>query len=143
VKKNWSVDESSGCWLWKGYVGKRGYAVYTKLIDGKRPIAHRYVYEALIGPIPEGMTLDHLCGHPSCVNPEHLEPVTLRENVLRGTKNPTALNARKTHCKYGHEFTDENTWIYRGYRHCRECRRREDRKRPWAVRQARRKERQS
>lgn len=82
---------------------------------------HRVVYEALVGPIPDGMVIDHLCRQPSCVNPAHLEPVTRRENVLRGLTLPAA-NARKTHCKHGHEFTPENTYLFpTGTRGCRTC----------------------
>ena len=75
------------------------------------------------GPIPEGLTLDHLCRVRACVNPAHLEPVTLRENTLRSPSAPTAINARKTECLRGHAFTPENTWVHRSRRCCRECKR--------------------
>lgn len=87
--------------------------------------AHRYAYESIVGPIPNGMVLDHVkqrCGNRACVNPAHLEPVTNRVNILRGS-GITALNARKTHCPKGHEYTDANT--IRGkdrVRKCRSCR---------------------
>jgi hypothetical protein len=78
-------------------------------------------YELAIGPIPEGLTIDHLCRNRGCVNPAHLEAVTNRTNLLRGD-GIAALNARKTHCKRGHEFTPENTYVWReGTRACRAC----------------------
>lgn len=109
----------TGCIEFTGFRTRDGYGRVAK--GSRRPSAHRAAYELLVGQIPEGMELDHLCRNPSCVNPGHLEPVTPRENTLR-SDNPAALNARKTHCKQGHEFTDENT--YRtpgGRRECRTC----------------------
>jgi len=77
---NTYIDNS--CWLWQGIINEAGYG---KLKVSKRWVkAHRYSYELFVGDIPEGLTLDHLCRNRSCVNPGHLEPVTLRENVLRG-----------------------------------------------------------
>ncbi|MDP9224875.1 MAG: HNH endonuclease [Actinomycetota bacterium] len=85
------------------------------------PLAHRVAYELLVGPIPEGLTLDHLCRNTSCVNPQHLEPVTVRENVLRGM-GWGAKNKRKTHCHRGHPFDAKNTLrIPGGTRKCRTC----------------------
>jgi hypothetical protein len=112
------------CWLWVGWVEPTGYGVFQ--LAYKRLRAHRWSYEHFVGPIPEGLVLDHLCRVTNCVNPAHLEPVTNRENVLRG-ESPLARNARKTHCKRGHEFTSENTIpvIVGGNpgRACRACRR--------------------
>jgi len=90
-------------------------------------MAHRRVYTLLKGAIPDGLTLDHLCRFTSCVNPDHLEPVTAGENVLRGN-TAGGINARKTHCVHGHEFTAANTVLYltrgRPTRTCRTCQRR-------------------
>ncbi len=85
--------------------------------------AHRAAYELYVGPIPEGLTIDHLCRNTLCVNPAHLEAVTMRENILRGT-GPSAQAARKTHCLRGHPFDDGNT-LFRatGKRVCRACQR--------------------
>jgi hypothetical protein len=111
------------CWPWLACVLGTGYG---QISAGSREegmlLAHRVAYTLLVGPIPDGLELDHLCRNRGCVNPAHLEPVTRQENVLRGI-GISADNARKTHCKHGHEFTSENTEIYRGTRHCRVCRR--------------------
>ncbi len=109
-------ETGSRCWLWLGTANKRGYGAISR--DGQRIMAHHGTYELYVGPIPEGLELDHLCRNPRCVNPLHLEPVTHAENVARGTK------AQQTHCKRGHEFTPANTYICkRGLRVCRACHR--------------------
>jgi hypothetical protein len=114
----------SECWEWLGAKLHRGHGIFHyTLIPGQhqQTTAHRFAYERLVGAIPEGLQLDHLCRNPGCVNPAHLEPVTGRENVLRGV-GPTAINARKTHCIHGHEFTPENTYrSKKGGRECRAC----------------------
>lgn len=116
------VDKTKSCWLWMGARGKSGYGLFAVSKDRKAYGAHRYVWEITMGPIPKNLVIDHLCRNKLCVNPDHLEPVTQRENVMRGN-GPTAVNARMTHCWRGHEFTEEN--IYRspsqGYRVCRKC----------------------
>lgn len=104
------VDKSGDCWLWMGAKWK-GYGQFgVQQSPGVWPLrkAHRVAYELIVGPIPDGMQLDHLCRNPSCVNPDHLEPVTNRENGLRGV-SIAATNAKKTHCPQGHEYTFENT----------------------------------
>lgn len=124
----WSrVDKNGpgGCWLWTGRLHD-GYGDIEVWRGGyrKRTPVHRLAYEALIGTIPDGLHLDHLCRVRSCVNPAHLEPVTIRENIRRGV-GATAMNARKTHCKWGHEFTPDNTVFDSiGNRVCLFCRRR-------------------
>ena len=108
------------CWVWRGAI-HGGYGNFS-VGQGRFQGAHRVAYELLVGPVPD--TLDHLCRNPACVNPAHLEPVTNRENILRGT-GFAATYAKATHCKSGHEFTLENT-AYRtrpeGGRCCRTCR---------------------
>ena len=118
-------DKGPSCWLWTAST----CSGYGNFWDGERKIsAHRWSYEHYVGPIPEGLQIDHLCGTPLCVNPGHLEPVTHRVNNLRGITNATAVNARKTHCKHGHEFTEANTLTRRDRnkapsRRCRTCHR--------------------
>jgi len=76
-----NVTRTSGCWIWHGYKHSQGYGRLR--VGGRKVLAHRFAYELLIGPIPEGTTLDHLCENPACVNPAHLEPVTQGENMRR------------------------------------------------------------
>lgn len=117
------VNKTESCWLWTGKKQTDGYGQYTPTMDGIRRFwsAHRVAYELMVGPIPNGLQVDHLCRVRLCVNPDHLEAVTQTENVLRGVSF-AAVNADKTHCSRGHEFTPENT--YRrpsGNRDCRAC----------------------
>lgn len=79
---DYTIDEATGCWVWQRAKDQGGYGMSGK--NGKR--AHRTYYEANKGPIPEGMQLDHLCRNHSCVNPDHLEPVTNAENQRRGAR---------------------------------------------------------
>jgi hypothetical protein len=113
----------SGCWEWTGAKspirGTAGYGVMT--VDRRHVGAHRVAYQMFVGPIPAGRDLDHLCRKTDCVNPAHLEPVTPKENKLRGF-GFGGRNARKTHCPKGHEYTTANTIQQaRGWRLCREC----------------------
>jgi hypothetical protein len=110
----------SGCWLWHGPVNRCGYGKFT--VQRVTMAAHRFAYHNLVGPIPPELTIDHLCRNRDCVNPKHLEPVSMRENLLRGD-TLQAANARKTHCVNGHEFTKQNTRLESGWRQCRECKR--------------------
>lgn len=113
------ADPATGCWLWRGYLNNRGYAQIQ--VHRVSVFVHRLTYQSARGAIPEGLELDHLCRVPHCCNPAHLEPVTHRENVLRGV-SPMAINAARTHCVHGHEFTPENTKrTYNGRRACRAC----------------------
>lgn len=112
-----NVEKSGDCWLWTGCVRPDGYGVIGEGGRGGRILrTHRVAYELLVGPIPEGLTLDHLCCDTTCCNPRHLEPVTIGENVRRATR-------RRTHCRRGHEFTPENTRVRPLGRECLTCRR--------------------
>lgn len=115
------IKRAGGCWLWTGALDHAGYGkLWSK---GRYQRAHRLAYEAWVGPIPEGMQLDHLCRTRHCVNPKHLEPVTGAENTLRGA-GFAAVNAAKARCVRGHAFDEANTYINpSGSRVCRECRR--------------------
>lgn len=122
------VNVTEQCWLWTGAAVPHPGGGYEKFqYEGKPIYAYRWLYSQLVAPIPEGLTIDHLCRTPECVKPEHLEPVPLRVNILRGLKGQGAINARKTHCKHGHEFTPENTLLYKSaangnlVRHCKRC----------------------
>lgn len=120
-KRFWMrVDRGPACWTWTGAMTGSGYGQTT--IGGRRRLAHRLSWLMHRGPIPAGMHLDHLCRNQRCVNPEHLEVVTSRENTLRGT-NQVARLAVATVCIAGHPFDEANTYLYRGGRLCKECRR--------------------
>lgn len=115
------IDKNApnGCWLWTRALNASGYGVVGR--ENKILRVHRVTYELLVGPIPEGMQLDHLCRVRACCNPDHLEPVTNRENWLRG-QHHTAVMIRENKCKRGHEMTEENTyWRKNGGRLCRAC----------------------
>ncbi len=129
-KSQWQfkVNKQTNCWEWlRSIPSSYGYCRSR----GKLTTAHRVVFEFCLEPIPTGLTLDHLCRNRICVNPAHMEPVTMKENTLRGD-GPTAINSRKTHCIHGHEFNKENTRIVIrndcNGRACRECDRNENRK---------------
>jgi hypothetical protein len=114
----WSkVDKTGECWLWTGSTEDLGYARFG--VNGTRVYVHRFAYELEVGPIPDGLTIDHLCRVRYCVNPDHLEAVTQRQNVMRSPVQVTAVNARKTHCPRGHEYSGRDK---RGWRECRTCR---------------------
>ena len=116
--ERWNLDPETGCHIWKGGT-VRGYASLT--LGKKTWRGGRLAYTHHVGEIPEGLTIDHLCREPLCVNPDHLEVVTMRENLLRGD-TVTARNAAKTHCPQGHEYNERNTRIETNRsRKCRTC----------------------
>lgn len=110
---------TSTCWLWMGSKYSNGYGKIGRVGH----MVHRIAYELIKGEVPKDMCLDHLCRQRNCINPDHLEVVTLVENVMRG-ESQHAINSRKTHCEKGHKFTEENTYRRkdRQTRECRTCR---------------------
>lgn len=110
------VNKTDSCWLWTASTNAKGYGLFV--FYGRMTKAHRLAYELLVGPIPDGLHIDHLCRVKPCVNPAHLEPVTNYENHHRW------MTQVKTHCINGHEYTPENTILKndRGWRRCRICR---------------------
>ena len=110
------VDQKDGCWLWKGSLTVYGYGQFQPA-RGKSYRAHRLAWEIARGPVPEGLVLDHLCRNRACCNPDHLEPVTHRENVLRGV-GPSAQNAARLTCSKGHSFDSVGS---KGERRCIQC----------------------
>ena len=112
------VVDANGCWIWQGPQTNNGYGMASSGKGGRTTTAHRRAYTAAHGEIAPGMQIDHLCRVRLCCNPDHLESVTPTENVQRAL----AATGRDTHCKRGHEFTPENTMVYKtGSRHCRQC----------------------
>lgn len=117
-------EPNSGCWLWMGNIHPRkGYGTFQLRVGPDiwiSRLAHRVSYEHFKGKIPEGLQIDHLCRVRSCVNPAHLEAVTGRENILRGT-GWAATKAKQTHCLRGHTLTEDNIYRYGNERHCILC----------------------
>jgi hypothetical protein len=113
------VDRTEACWTWMGNVSNGGYGQINN--GGRLVMVHRLAYELLVGPIPLGLQLDHLCRNRRCVNPAHLEPVTQQENIRRG--NSGQKNAARTHCPDGHPYDESNTYLSPGSksRTCRTC----------------------
>ena len=112
------IDKTESCWNWTGFKNAQGYG-HFRMKDHVYK-AHRVSYLIKYEKIDSDLYIDHLCRNTSCVNPSHLEQVTHKENIIRGD-GITASNARKTHCKYGHEFTPENTYQKSMGRECRTC----------------------
>lgn len=128
---------ADGCWDWQGAVNHKGYGLayigaLPTTTPGRMGPAHKVVYEALVGLVPEGMQLDHtchdtavcgagVCRHRRCVNPTHVEVQTPQGNTLR-SGSLSALNAVKTECPNGHRYDEANTYVNpKGERNCRQC----------------------
>lgn len=134
------IDRSNarGCWIWTGSIGLNGYGKVSRGRSMTSLLAHRVVYTMHRGPIPEGKILDHLCRNRGCVNPAHLEPVTIAINNARGY-GASGIHGRQTHCVRGHELAGGNLYVTKtGGRKCRECARQSDKRRMsgWARQRA-------
>ena len=115
------IDKSGGddaCWPWRGATTSNGYG--QVVIAGRKHPVHRVAYEQLVGTIPEGLEIDHLCRNRTCANPAHMEAVTHRENTLRG-ETITARAAARTHCPQGHSYAEHGRVTKYGDRKCRIC----------------------
>lgn len=124
--EKFEIGPPEQCWEWKANLDVKGYGQFMVYRRGRAVVkyarAHRFSYEHFVGPIPDGLQLDHLCRNPRCVNPGHLEPVTEAENRRRGKNG--VLKVRRTHCKHGHALTPDNVYVKSdgfGTRQCRIC----------------------
>lgn len=114
------VIKPSGCWEWIGPFSKIGHPRFN--FDNNKPLAHRWIYELLVGNIEEGHKLHHLCENPSCINPSHVTPVTQLHHMLVTPNNPARINRLKQKCKRGHNLFGDNLYIaYKNGRPIRQC----------------------
>lgn len=119
----YAVDPETDCWVWQAYVRPDGYGTF--MAGGKNYRSHRWSYEHLVGPIPDGLVLDHLCRNRACINPDHLEPVTSFVNTIERGMGGRAVTYRERKCKRGHLLTDENIYTSptnAAVRQCIQCR---------------------
>lgn len=118
IRRQTRVDSETGCIIWTGNADTSGYGRLK--IHGRHQRVHRLAYELARGPIPAGLQIDHLCRVRECANPDHMEPVTGKENLRRSP----LYCANKTHCPQGHPYAGDNLYVARcGARHCRACKR--------------------
>jgi hypothetical protein len=118
--RHYVPEPNSGCWLWTASLCRAGYGDFNTPGES---LAHRFAYKAFVGPIPEGLTVDHKCNVKICVNPEHLRLMTRGQNTSR-------YYDEMTHCRKGHAYTEENTWVSKeGFRRCRTCDQRREKER--------------
>ena len=115
MRSDWTLDPAAGCWIWQGPLNSHGYGKS----DGTS--AHRRVYEQLVGEIPEGMELDHLCKVRACVRPAHIELVTRKENCRRRGRRGWRLKSRQTHCTAGHDLYEHGRRTVQGGKVCLLC----------------------
>lgn len=114
------INKETGCWEWQAGLDGKGYSAFC--VRKRMKIGHRISYNIYVGEIPKGLVIDHLCKNIKCVNPAHMEPVTQKDNILRG-EAPSSLQAQQTHCLEGHPLFGENLFITKdGKRVCRQCR---------------------
>lgn len=134
----WSrVEITSTCWNWTGPTRSKTSPYGSIRLNGKNKLAHRHAYEMLIGPIDSNLTVDHLCKNTKCVNPAHMELVSLSENarrsgaILKASAKAAENQLARNFCINGHEFTKENTYLTSRQRHCKQCRQDAQRKAYW------------
>lgn len=115
------TKQENGCWEWTATIQNLGYGQFS--VNGHLVLAHRFSFELANGDIPDGYELDHRCRNTKCVNPAHLEAVTHSENCKRGNGglHTSIKNWAKTQCPHGHPYDEENTYYWKGQRHCRMC----------------------
>jgi len=113
------IAKEKDCWRWSGFINNYGYG--EMIINGKSYRTHRISFSIFNGELIDGMVIDHICKNKSCINPDHLRQVTQKFNCLDNSSSPLAENSRKTHCKNGHELTEDNIYKKKNWRCCLAC----------------------